>query len=422
MRTGWAPFTSLVDTMPDYLKPIPLSASEREDLKHKAGWEDRYRFFDVRAAIRSDSRAVMDFFKQTYRHFLDKEVRWEGEGHEYYVITESGIRPDPVLLWDEDRACSLLPGAALPDSADVVIFGSLLKKIDTHFLIHGAALETGGEAVILSGMSGSGKSTLALELTRRGFGFCSDEIAAICRKTHRIHPFPRAIGSRENTSGLLKHIHFKPNWLHHTTSGEKKWIADIEDMFGDCIAGVCRSRYLVLLDTTPDKDREPRRYHTVRIALKQVDEDLLARLAAIEGVEYQGLDLEGTFPYAGFRIRKDGDVQRAFLDLCETYNDVVLYRVKVVSARPDPRRAPAISAISTMEAGLELLGNLQNMAINDGWMPRDASVDTTRVLYDLLDAIAETECYRLTVGNLDKTADLVCGLFERAGPVAGPPP
>jgi hypothetical protein len=402
--------------MPDYLEPLSISPSAWEALKHRAGRGDYYRFFDVRAEIRSDSQTVVEFFRQTYRHFLVADVLPGEEYHNYYIITDSGIHPDPILLWDKKRACSLLPGAALADSADVVIFGSLLRKIDTHFLVHGAALEHEGEAVILSGMSGSGKSTLALELTRRGFRFCSDEIAAISRGTHKIHPFPRAIGSRENTSELLRKIRFKPHWLHHTTSGEKKWIADIEDIFGDCIAGLCDGRYLILLETVHRDESSPQGYHNVRIALKRIDERLIEQLAGIEGVEYSGIEMDGTFPYAGFRVRKEGNVQRAFLDVCEAFNEIVLYRVKVVSARPDPGRIPVISRVSKMEAGLELLGNLQNMAINDGWMPKDPSVDTTQVLYELLDAIADVECYRLVVGNLEKTADLISKLAGLVSP------
>jgi hypothetical protein len=405
----------------DYLRQLSLSASERERLKRRAGTEDRYRFFDVGVSIRSDSMAVIDFFRQTYRHFTDMETPGRGKIHDYCIIEDPGMEPAPVLLWDEDRACSLLSGEALPDSADVVFFGSLMRKIDTHFLIHGAALETGGKAIILSGMSGSGKSTLALELTRRGFRFYSDEIAAISRKTHQIHPFPRAIGSRENTSGLLRSIDFRPDWLHHTTSGEKKWIADIEDIFGDCIAERCPGRYLILLETTPDIGRASGRYHDVRIALKEVDDDMIASMAGIEGVEYRGLDLEGTFPYAAFRVAKDGDVQRAFLNLCETYGEVVLYRVKVVSSPPDPTRDPVLTEMPKMEAGLTLLGNLQNMAINDGWMPKDASVDATGLLYDLLDTIADMECYRLVVGDLEKTSDLILGLVNPDGPAGEPP-
>ena len=241
----------------EYLRQLSISENEREDLKRRAASVDRYRFFDIMVSIRSDSETVMDFFRQTYSHFAEKESPKEGVVHDYCVITESGTRSGPVLLWDRNRACSLLPGEALPDSADVVFFGSLMRKIDTHFLIHGAALASGGEGIILSGMSGSGKSTLALELTRRGFGFCSDEIAAISRSTHRIHPFPRAIGSRENTSGLLKSISFKPAWLHHTTSGEKKWIADIEDIFGDCIADACPGATLSFLTPHPTRAMRP---------------------------------------------------------------------------------------------------------------------------------------------------------------------
>jgi hypothetical protein len=401
--------------MRGYLEPVDLSDSQIDDLKRRACFGAGFRFFDVSVAIRTDSRRVLGFFERTYGHFLDAGAPDEAGVHEYYVATGKACPDAPVLIWDTTRACSLLEGRAMADSADVVIFGSVLRKIDTHILIHGAALDSNQGGVVLAGMSGSGKSTLALELARRGLRFGSDEIAAFSRATGLVHPFPRAIGAREASSPLLEAIDFRPTWLHHTTSGEKKWVVDIDDILPDCLAGVFRGKYLLTLDTGGDAgETSAGRYHTIRVAMKEAAGDVVRALGDINGVEYIGLERDGNFPYAKFRVSKDRSTQRAFLRECERYDELILYKVKIVGKPPDPERTPEIHGIPKMDAALSLLGNLQNMAVNDGMMSADTSSRAPNILYELLGIASDMECFRLIVGNLRQTCDLVTDLCGHA--------
>lgn len=66
-------------------------------------------------------------------------------------------------------------------------------------LLHAAAVERGGKAIILTGESGSGKSTLAALLGESGWRLLADEFVLIDPETGLIHPFPRAI-SLKNSS------------------------------------------------------------------------------------------------------------------------------------------------------------------------------------------------------------------------------
>lgn len=67
-----------------------------------------------------------------------------------------------------------------------------------YLLIHAAAAERGGKAVILPGESGSGKSTLAALLGESGWRLLADEFVIIDLMTGRVLPFPRAISLKNS--------------------------------------------------------------------------------------------------------------------------------------------------------------------------------------------------------------------------------
>jgi hypothetical protein len=399
--------------MTEYLEPISLSFDEQRALQSAAPRHDAYRFLDLPVTIHSNSPEILAFFRKLYGRFLIEREQVPEDAHSYYVLAH-GVHPrGSLLLWDKDRACILQDNGGLADSADIVILGSVLRKNLGYFLIHGAALCLEGRGVVLAGMSGSGKSTLALELARRGLSFFSDEIAAISRETNLMHPFPRGIGAREGTSELIPGLDLRHGKLHETASGEKKRIVDIMDLCSAPVPGTCRGKCLILLDTDAEQwAKGEQGFHDVRVALKYADPALLRDLSALEGVEHLSSDSLGTFTAVDFRIAKSKAVQRMFLDVCRGYDDAIVYRVKVVARPPDPDREPELLSIPKVQAGLEVLGNLQNVVANDGWMSTDASQSSTATLYELLGPLGEMDCYRLLVGNLRKTADLVVSLLE----------
>lgn len=66
-------------------------------------------------------------------------------------------------------------------------------------LLHAAAVERDGRAIIMTGESGAGKSTLAALLQPRGWRLLADEFVLVDPVTALIYPFPRPI-SLKNTS------------------------------------------------------------------------------------------------------------------------------------------------------------------------------------------------------------------------------
>ena len=70
-------------------------------------------------------------------------------------------------------------------------------------LLHAASVERDGRAAILTGHSGAGKSTLAALLGERGWRLLGDEFALLDPADGMIHPFPRAISLKNESTRLF---------------------------------------------------------------------------------------------------------------------------------------------------------------------------------------------------------------------------
>lgn len=88
-------------------------------------------------------------------------------------------------------------------------------------MVHAAALERHGRAVILPAQSGSGKSTLTAAMVARGWRLLSDETAVFRTTDHHILPLARPI-SLKNASIALARDAFGADRLSETFHGMPK--------------------------------------------------------------------------------------------------------------------------------------------------------------------------------------------------------
>jgi hypothetical protein len=82
-----------------------------------------------------------------------------------------------------------------------------IRRTGSYLLVHaGVVCTDDGRAVVIPAAGGSGKSTLVAGLVRAGFGYLTDEAAAIDPVTGMVHPFPKALtvkpGSYDALPGL----------------------------------------------------------------------------------------------------------------------------------------------------------------------------------------------------------------------------
>ncbi len=79
----------------------------------------------------------------------------------------------------------------------------VITTTSTHFLVHGAAVTIGREAVVFPGEMNAGKTTLAAGLVLDGFGFLTDETVALNLSTGMIDPYPRPLNIGRGSWGVL---------------------------------------------------------------------------------------------------------------------------------------------------------------------------------------------------------------------------
>lgn len=81
-------------------------------------------------------------------------------------------------------------------------------------LLHAAAVERDGCAIVLTGESGAGKSTLAALLQARGWRLMADEFVLLDPASGLVHPFPRPVSLKNSAidvvAGELTSAHWGP--------------------------------------------------------------------------------------------------------------------------------------------------------------------------------------------------------------------
>ena len=87
------------------------------------------------------------------------------------------------VVWDVNRAAAA-SGAA-------------------HLLFHAGGIEADGTGVLLPGASMAGKSTLVAGLVRAGFGYLTDELAALDLATGRLVPYAKPITVKPGSFAVL---------------------------------------------------------------------------------------------------------------------------------------------------------------------------------------------------------------------------
>ena len=122
----------------------------------------------------------------------------------------------PVLRrWIRPKIEFLFEGAPIftPSPIDhaVPVFESGLNwaistTINQYLIIHAAAVERGGRAMIIPGLSGSGKSTLCAGLAFRGWRLLSDELTLIAPATIELLALARPINLKNESIEVVRSL------------------------------------------------------------------------------------------------------------------------------------------------------------------------------------------------------------------------
>lgn len=128
------------------------------------------------------------------------------------------------------------------------------NRVHDRLVIHAAALEKNGQALILPGAPGAGKSTLCAALAFQGWRLMSDELTLLDPASGLLHPLPRPISlkneSIEVARALLPGAVFSPV-VHDTRKGSVALVRAPDEAVE--LAGVpARPRWLVFPRYRPE--------------------------------------------------------------------------------------------------------------------------------------------------------------------------
>jgi hypothetical protein len=162
-----------------------------------------------------------------------------------YSLIDMGPKQEPRfhLLYGED----LLIATAKRDEVLRHLFWHVnletCWQTGDFVLIHaGAVVTPNGEGVLLPAKSGSGKTTVTAGLVRAGFGYLSDEAAAIDPVTRRIYPYPKTLNIKKGSFKLFPDFK-KNNGELPPVQGE--WHLSPNSIRPGAIGGPCPVRFVI---------------------------------------------------------------------------------------------------------------------------------------------------------------------------------
>jgi hypothetical protein len=150
------------------------------------------------------------------------------ESHAYFSIVES----DPVDIFI---------------ASHLFLTISLVELLKRHGLysMHAAGFSKNENVILIPGKSGAGKSTLAITLLRGGFGYLSDDMVFLQRRSGelRVLGFPEDVDVSDGTINFFPELDF----LRHTpkAAGSPKKHVRPDEIYGVELIGEARPRAIV---------------------------------------------------------------------------------------------------------------------------------------------------------------------------------
>jgi hypothetical protein len=354
------------------------------------------RVLDQQVHIRTDSAPLAARLRRLYERFCTIPVSPSLE------IIVGGDTAKSLAVQGRTNASLHLTLHNLPvDQQADILFKAIYAHIEKHLLFHAGvlALPSCGHkdkdcaaGVALVGPTGHGKTTLTLELARRGYGFLSDEVAALEVATGRLSPFPRALHPRPGTLerlGLSQPATQSPSWF------------DIDQLLPDRLSDAVPLRFLFLLES----DR-----HTAETALwlslSHVEPSLLAAFMQMTTVSRVEVDQTGHCVRLVGEDLTQNETYYQIEHICREQRCRILDLNVHKAAPPTFQALPRIAALSTADATLALLPHLQSGRRSRLWYgPWQGS--PLALFRTLAMRLHNVTCFRLRVGQLKATADLV---------------
>jgi len=351
------------------------------------------QIFDVGVVVESDDPALEEALAWIYAPFQ------VGPEAPFQVQLAFRLRQRATRVWETaERSWPLRDERTAACYCNALLLGAVVRRVTSHWLLHGGALRHGRGATLLVGPSGCGKTTLTLALAQQGAGLLSDEIAALDRGRKQVTAFPRSLGLRTGTRSLWPTLEGKPGLslidFDHTEIRFLPW--------AEAGAKVARTAGPVRQVFLLDEDHSRAMGETyLQVTVDHAPEPFRTALSELGSGLADDLDVRSDCVV----LTLPGEHAHRLLELegiCLAHG-VTLLNVQV---EPRTRRftdAPEVHPLSGAE-GLFALGQA---VLNPRIEPPG------RIWMELADILSEAEFYRLRVGEPERTVALVQEVMGR---------
>jgi hypothetical protein len=199
-----------------------------------------YRTRHFRAAahdfvIRTSDRAIADYLDEVL-----SGLAVPGAPRSIYGVFNSGAEPGRFSVSLDGE--HLVSTGDVSEAVDYLLWHvnrEVVNRSSSELVLHAAAAEQAGAAIVLTGPSGSGKSTLVAGLLRRGLRYLTDEVVVVDPLTLAAAPYAKPIALKQGSHGVLSDL--------DPGSGHGRWLVNPCTVRDDAVAPASPVRWVVAL-------------------------------------------------------------------------------------------------------------------------------------------------------------------------------
>jgi HprK-related kinase A len=144
------------------------------------------------------------------RHYADYPVEEAGSFADFHVRVappqslRRWVKPQAIFQFDAARPFLPLPANQAFPMLEWGLNWCVSSHCHQYLIVHAAAVERNGAALVLPGPPGSGKSTLCAGLVSRGWRLLSDELTLLEFPTGNIVPLPRPVSLKNASIDVIR--------------------------------------------------------------------------------------------------------------------------------------------------------------------------------------------------------------------------
>lgn len=367
-----------------------------------------FRILDVDAGLVSDRMEIVRALETEYGLFA---APGPAGGRDRFVL-EARLGGAAPFLAVDGTPTPLRGGPCPLFCAQQAFLQALAEKLKSFHLLHGAVVKQDAGLVVLAGPPNIGKTTLARALLEKGGAFFSDDYCPLHRETGKVHPFPRAlhVSAASNGEGPpAGKVSIPPRQACARVGGAPARPAAIV-----CLSPGKAVPAGAVLDAPGLPAGRPPADEQILVLIGKAGASprIVELVRRLEAYAPRVIDLGGENRRVVFRSETASVIAaRQWVRDNRSHFWSVIREPAVSPGFPGE---PVLSPLPLAEAVLLLLKEMKHQTVTESpGEPNERNARPPgRLFFDLVRNLAGVPCWRLRVGRLERSVQLVSSLLR----------